>query len=245
MEQDFQNFELIVINDASSDDTKDVLEKYERDERIRIIHNPTNLGLQACLNIGLALSKGEYIARLDDDDHWIRKDKLTAQIERLDEDHELGIVGTQYIVDDVQHFNPLTDQEIRRQMLFRCPFRHSTVMYRKRLIEEFGDYDEALTYSEDWDLWLRLGIHCKMLNLEMPSTFISSEENASSRYLIRQIPINIKLIKKHRKNYPDAPKALFYQYLVKIVFSIIPVNGTIHNFLKNVYLKRFKILGES
>jgi glycosyltransferase involved in cell wall biosynthesis len=101
LRQSFSDFELIILNDCSTDDTERVVFSFmSQDKRIVYIRNDKNLGLAKTLNVGLGTAKGEYIARLDADDEWIDVDKLKKQVSLLDKYPEYTLVGTGAVVVD-------------------------------------------------------------------------------------------------------------------------------------------------
>ncbi len=162
--QSYTDFELIIINDASTDTTAQVLADWaQKDSRILVITNPQNLKLVATLNRALQYAKGTYIARIDDDDVWVDSHKLDVQVSRLDQDPSLVLIGTQFATIDGSGnimrpgFFFGKDAKIRQTLLLDNPFGHSTVLWRGSAITRGYSYDEHFTYCEDLELWLYLG----------------------------------------------------------------------------------------
>jgi hypothetical protein len=170
--QSYKNFEVIIINDNSTDNTLKVL-NFCKDDRFKIISNEQNMGLTKSLNIGLKYCNGKYIARMDADDFSI-KDRLFKQICFLDSNQNISLLGTSYY--KINHNNkvidiinvPLTDKEIKYWLLSKCPFGHGTVMMRREVLENAGGYDERFLYAQDFDLWLRLSEKFNFANLKEP-----------------------------------------------------------------------------
>ena len=243
-EQKNVDFELIVINDASTDDTDEIVRSFQlgTDNLVYIV-NAQNLGLQKSLNVGLHHAKGKYIARIDDHDLWIDPLKLQTQVEFLDKNPEVGLVGTAFKANGDTYINPIKDKEIRKQMPFRCPFCHVSVMFRKELLATVGFYDESLTYSEDWDFWFRMGSHTKMHNLQKVMVELSSENGLSEQFHSKQHMINFSLYQKYKHHYPKQIRALMYHLFVITYFRIIPSDVGIHRFVQKVFYKTF--FGES
>jgi len=136
--QSFEDFELIIIDDGSTDMTPDIAKEFTRkDKRVVFMSNKKNLGIQKTLNNGMRIAKGEYIARVDDDDEWVGSDKLARQVDFLDKNSDHVLVGTGVIVVDEKRdelfrfLQPSGDEAIRRKMLFKSYFMHSTVLFRK------------------------------------------------------------------------------------------------------------------
>src|SRR5574344_2461092 len=99
LSQSYQDFELIIIDDASTDNTKDVI---PNDDRIKYYKNEVNLGISKSRNLGVSLSCGQYIAMLDSDDYWLDNNKLQKQLEVINQDSKIGLVGTGIILVDEQ-----------------------------------------------------------------------------------------------------------------------------------------------
>jgi len=170
LDQSFNEFELIVIDDGSTDATATILESYRRqDSRLRICHQG-NRGLVESLNRGWMLARGNYIARMDADDVAI-KSRLECQVEFMEKHREVGVLGSavQFISPDGKPLmtspNPITDQEIRLALPYRCPFWHPTVLMRKDVLISVGGYRKVVVDAEDYDLWLRMAERCQLANL--------------------------------------------------------------------------------
>ena len=235
-EQDYTPIELIVVNDGSSDETQQLLELMQISFSFIVEQNPINLGLQKSLNIGIERATGKYIARIDDHDKWVKKDKLSKQVGFLEKNPSVGLLGTAYISNGTIMLNPETDLSIRKQILFRCPFCHVTVLMRKSVIDRMQGYDETLPYSEDWDLWLRIGQYTEMANLlDVTTEVINEGASLSGNYFLRQLPINRKIIKKHFRRYPNSWKAILYHHFINYFFTIIPINGIAHRMMKKIF----------
>lgn len=232
--QDYAHTEVIVINDGSTDDTAQVLAGLQG---ITLITNPQRLGLQKSLNVGCRAAKGKYIARIDDHDIWTDPTKLSKQIAKLEDDDRIGLIGTAFTIGQRTFINPLTDKDIRRQMLFRCPFSHVTVVFRKALFEFVGGYDEALTYSEDWDLWLRMGLQSQLLNLADVTTNVRESEAGSltDTFYVSQWHLNQSILRKYREAYPRRHLAGWYQAFVGLFFRVVKKDSAIHRYFTKIY----------
>lgn len=165
--QSFENFEFLIINDGSTDNSKEVINSYN-DPRIVLINNKKNIGLVASLNIGIKFSKGEFIARMDADDISI-SNRLSVQLNFLKGNKDIGACGTWVkIINSINNVNklPLDDDEIKYYMLFSSPFAHSSVMMRKDVIIENNiQYNNCFTEAEDYELWFNLSKHTKFANI--------------------------------------------------------------------------------
>ena len=171
LNQTFQDMELIVVDDASSQDINAVLEEFKGDEKLRYIRNDSNIGLAASINAGVAAAKGRYIARMDDDDFSVSI-RLETQLEFLDAHTDVDVVGggialydrdLNYIRD---HMFPSEHEEIVR---FLCrgnnPLAHPSVMFRREFFDRAGGYNASLRRVEDLELWGRMALTCRYANI--------------------------------------------------------------------------------
>lgn len=242
-QQEYSNLELIVINDGSSDNTLDTLKNIQKTYKFVILNNSENFGLQKSLNLGVQQAKGKYIARIDDHDIWIIKSKLTRQVSFMELNSKVGIVGTGYKVNGKNMINPITDTEIRNQILLRSPFCHVSVLMLKSVLDQVGGYNENLSYSEDWDLWLNMGRYSEFANLPDIMVAIQEEDlSLSGNYFLKQLPINRQIAKRYYKYYPRKIRAFLYHQFLRLFFAVAPVNGFFHKLMKSIFLHFFTLL---
>jgi len=169
--QTVRDLEVIVIDDGSTDGTGAILDAC-RDPRVRVVHQP-RAGLTRSLNRGIHTSTAPLVARLDADDVAL-PERFARQMAFLDAHPEVGLVGTGCreiapsgeILGTVRP--PADDGAIRRGLIRRNPFVHSSVMLRRAVLEQVGGYDEGLDVAQDYDLWLRMGSVTRMANLPDP-----------------------------------------------------------------------------
>jgi len=173
LNQSFKDYEFLIINDGSKDKSEDIIKRYEQnDPRIRLISRP-NKGLVATLNEGLAKAKGEYIARMDCDDISL-KSRLKTEVEYLDSNLNVGLVGSNYSIIDEEgkylvNTNVFTHPDDLKLCLVTCnQYGHGSVMIRKSVLKEVGDYDKSVGHLEDYDLWIRISHEAKVANIEQP-----------------------------------------------------------------------------
>ena len=172
LNQTYQDFELIIIDDASTDNSREVLSNYD-DHRIMRLYNPVNLGLTPSLNRGLAVSRGEFIARQDADDLSLPT-RLAQQLDYLDRHPDIGVLGTQMEVINaagtfVYNYElPVSHSLIAWSLFFGRSVAHPTVMLRRQVLEDAGGYDPVFTHVEDFELWTRLLEKTKFANLGYP-----------------------------------------------------------------------------
>lgn len=160
--QTFQDFELLLIDDGSTDQTPEIATRLAAsDPRIRLIRQEQS-GLVAALNHGLALARGEYLARMDADDRSLPT-RFAAQVAFLDANPEVAVVGGWgRLIDRNGHsfgekVPPTAGAKIQRMLSHgRSPIIHSAATLRRSALEEVGGYDPGYPHAEDLALWLRL-----------------------------------------------------------------------------------------
>lgn len=171
LNQTFTNFEFIIINDGSTDGTQQILESY-KDPRIIPVHQE-HLGFTKSLNNGIALAKGEYIARQDADDISM-PDRLEKQIEFLERHKNIALLGTATkFVDEKGRYLYTIEFScdhfaIERGMNRQNHFIHGSVMFKKQYFFELGGYRDFFLTSQDFDLWLRFIENYEVANLSNP-----------------------------------------------------------------------------
>ncbi len=174
LDQTFQAFEFIIIDDASTDRTPDIIKQFaEKDPRIKSFRNQTNIGPAGFirnLNSGCRQAKGKYIARIDHDD-ISRKDRLQLQFDFLENNPDIFIVGAALRKVDENNGDlglmipPENDEQIRKIMPKKISLYHPVIMFRKDFYEDF--YREKMRYCEDYDFYLRIMTdNMKMANLK-------------------------------------------------------------------------------
>lgn len=231
--QSVKDWELIIINDGSTDATGSLITEIAAIEpRIRILHFTSNKGIQKALNEGLLQAKAEYIARIDDDDVWADAKKIEKQLQYLAEHPDCVLVGTGLIVqnedgDELYRFlNPITDEEIRRRILYRNCFSHSTVLFKKAAALTFNGYDESeqALHTEDYDLWLKLGTIGTFVNLpEYLVRFTSRPGTISSKNKLAQFKHQLSITKQYQEKYPGYVVARIKSYMRLVIYSIFGV----------------------
>ena len=170
--QTFGDYEFIILDDGSTDDTGAILRRCADPRIVRI--DQGHSGLAASLNRGLSVARGDYIARMDSDDRAL-PERLEREVAFLDRHPEVGIVGTAFRPIDqngrVGELRRLPQEhiDIRWASLLANPFAHPTVAFRRDLLDRHGlSYDGWLAAVEDYDLWTRMLRHTRGANLREP-----------------------------------------------------------------------------
>lgn len=172
LNQTFSDFEFIIIDDNSNDNTWNIIQDYAlKDFRIVALKNEENIKLSRSLNKGLKLAKGKYIARMDADDYAV-PDRFQRQFDYMEKHLDVGIVGGAMELRDsnnkfigIRRYS-LTDELIRKYIYRYCPFCHPSIMLRKDVLNKVGGYDKLWNPAEDYDLYFRIGKITQFANLE-------------------------------------------------------------------------------
>ena len=193
--QTFHDFEIIAIDDASTDSSLNILYKYaEIDSRIKIYSNKSNLKLAATLNKGIQFSSAPLIARMDADDIAL-PNRLEYQYNFMLNNPKVAICGTNIKVlgtDQIWEM-PVSNSEIRATLVFNSPILHPTVIYRKHTICKYNGYNENIVYAEDYELWHRLSkdrevvfkniniplVYYRLTDSDKPSSYKEIQKNTA------------------------------------------------------------------
>jgi len=165
LNQTYNDFEFIIINDGSTDKTDEIILSYD-DPRIVYIKNEENLQIVKTLNKGIDLAKGKYIARMDADDISLPK-RFEKQMKFMEKNPEIGVCGTWIEVFGIRNERlkyPVEHEEIKATLLFNSALAHPSVMI-KRSILQINHYDVLYNKAEDYALWIELLETCKFCNI--------------------------------------------------------------------------------
>lgn len=164
--QTYQNWELLLIDDGSSDNSVQIIENYLEDDRIKLLRNELNSGIPATRNKGIENSHGEFIALLDQDDEWLPQ-KLEKQVNKfLEDDDSFGLIYSNVevrtdqgiVTERKKEIEPEVDiQSNLKLILTRNLITSPTVMIKRRALTEVGLFDESIRWGgDDYDLWIRI-----------------------------------------------------------------------------------------
>ena len=229
LNQSYEDFEFVVVDDPSSDATASVLDEYEAlDSRVVRIRNREPKGLVGSLNEGLRHCRGDYVVRMDADD-VAHPERLARQVEFLDSHPDVGIVGSYYQLLDEDGRKgevitmPESDLAIRWKSLFDCPFGHPAVAFRRRLVTDHDlRYSEHFPVTEDYDLWTRMLRHTRGANLATPLLFHRRDagSNRSQEYAREQLRDHDKIaFRTIRDQCPEVDVSLAEVSQLRVLFS--------------------------
>lgn len=210
--QKFSDFELIIIDDASPDNTENIVKQYLNDSRVKYIKIAKCNSIARARNSAWTYVSGKYVAVLDSDDVWSDDLKLSKQFDFLEKNPDFVVVGSGAALIDSQDkileyvYKPESDSDIRKDFFVKNPFFHSSVMFRFELIKKNGGYDEKIKFGEDLDLWLRFGKEGMFYNFqETMIKYRIHEDNEIKKHWSGAILDVLRIIKKNRKTYNAGP----------------------------------------
>jgi glycosyltransferase involved in cell wall biosynthesis len=197
--QSFQDYEIIVIDDGSTDNTREIAASFK--DKIRYIYQK-NQGVIKALNAGIAISKGEYVGFLGDDDLWL-KDKLAIQVPELDKKPDLGFVCSSAItVDESDKELSLIKKSSNHSDDFESLYENNSVLVltalvRRSVLDDVGYYDENLQQGcEDYDLWLRISKKYKFKMMDQPTAKYRIHQNNMSKNTDLMLKALVKTLTK-------------------------------------------------
>lgn len=202
-EQNYTDFEFLIVDDASTDNTWECLQAFsETDSRIRLFRNKKNSGVANCINRLIAESSGQYIARMDADDIALPH-RFEKQVDILDSG-KADLCGSWMIVfgDGPQFLwrTRVEDEEIRYELLFSSTFCNPTVMLRRELMERHP-YNPEMVPAADYDLWVRIAPDASLYNIPEPLVrYRKHRGQISQRKNLLQGAIAAKIAINHLRN---------------------------------------------
>ena len=217
LSQTFQDWELIVVNDGSTDHTVEVLNAYTmRDRRIRSIHKE-NSGISEARNTALAIATGKYIAFIDDDDRWL-PEKLEMQVKLMDSKPEVGFCYVRFqiykkVEDRLEKgtlFPPFLATKFEE--LFDAFIAPSAAIFRKTCLDQAGWFNVQYNRCEDFDLWLRVGQITQIAPIDEVGAFtVMDERHRGIDNEILSWKMGIKFIKRIKLT----PQCSYYRPFLK------------------------------
>lgn len=236
--QTYQDFEFIIVNDCSNDSSLAILLDYEkRYNSIRLLNNTKNIGLTKSLNKAISVAKGEFIARMDADD-ISEHHRFERQITYFEEHEDIDILGT--FSNDIngqgeifrKRTTPVHHDDIVRMLPKLCPMAHPTVMFRKDSLASIGFYNERFRTSQDLEMWFRAaGVGLRFANIpeflfryRMDSDFL---DRKTFQFRWNDYQLRLEGFK-----YIKLPWYKYGYALIPILLGILP--SSVYNSLKKI-----------
>lgn len=194
LQQSFRDFKFIIVNDASRDRSKNILDKFaSENSRIKLINNRRRMGLTKSLNLAIKSTLSQYVIRMDADDISLPR-RFAEQIQFMDRQPEVGVSGTWvYLIDKndkklkVKKM-PTKAKDIKKTAIKANPFIHPSLIIRHSIFKEIGYYNEKFLYAQDYEFILRILKKYQGVNLPRPLILyrIGGEKSASVRFIKQQ-----------------------------------------------------------
>ena len=254
LSQSYSDFEFLIINDGSSDNSEIIIKEYS-DKRIRYICNDENIGLIASLNKGIELSKGKYIARQDADDIACNK-RFEMQMRFLEDNPNVSVVGSWISLIDkndniITHWKYPTSPIVARwALLFNSAIAHSASMFRRNEVKKINGYSSEYKYAEDFEMWSRLNKNSDICNIaevlqlyRVHDNAVSTLKNNDQVNVMRKISFNNlnELLKNDLK--PESISLLTDSKLVKNTAQARDYICSM-NILFNIFSDKFELQNE-
>lgn len=219
--QTYKNYELVAVNDGSTDRTCEILHQYQDRLELRYVRHPVNKGIAVSVNDGIRNSTGEYITFLDHDDIWFPY-MLETQVENLESDPKFGMVHSDFqtidaggtvIEESVAHCRDRKrpSGDVFRELFMDSFIAASSVLIRKECFDRLGGFDESLVWG-DYHLWLRIARHYRIGYVPKVLTKYRQHNSQSTRTYDGQPPdkesVAMIAIKKLLDQYPEIREEL-------------------------------------
>jgi len=222
LRQTYKNIEIIVVDDGSKDETREVLKEVE--EKIRYVYKE-NGGASSARNLGIINSTGEYIALLDCDDLYL-PGKIEKAVEALDNDPKIGFVHTgAYFINSegyqVKEYSPKKKQRegnIFSKLLLGNYICNSTVVARRQCFEKCGTFDETIFVPADWDMWLRISAQYNAGYIKEPLTIYRIPEGDDRLNYSKESKIDQLIVLEKVFNNYEIPVSLQKRLISRIYY---------------------------
>tara|TARA_Y100000590_G_scaffold470185_1_gene662611 strand:+ start:4368 stop:5720 length:1353 start_codon:yes stop_codon:yes gene_type:complete len=198
LDQTYRNFEILIIDDGSNDNSKQIIKKYEDIENVFTVYQSNN-GLNKSNNIALKMARGKYLIRLDADD-YLDPHALELMVSKLDEHKDIALVFPDYyevdidgnILKQIQRHN--FDKDVT---LFDQPAHGACTMIRKNVLMQVGGYDESEKKQDGYDIWIKIIDKYKISNINLPLFFYRQHQNNLTRDEKDLLEVRSRIKEKH------------------------------------------------
>lgn len=244
LSQTFKDFELLIVNDASTDNSSVIIKKYaKKDPRIRVVNNQKNLRIAMSLNKAVYLSEADIIARMDADDISHPR-RLELQYNLIKRNPKIGVVGANMVVIDKngkqisKREYPVTSKELKKVVFRYSPFAHPVVVFRKIIFEEFEGYDKKMVPCEDIDLWFKIGSKYEFATVPKFLLWYTLNPTAGGRKKLRNLELlgfRIKINAMKKYGYRPSLYDLIYNFGEFSTLWFMPTRARVwlYNFLRS------------
>jgi len=198
LSQDYENTELIIIDDGSTDKSLDIISKYSGLKNIKIIKQK-NRGLIVSNNIALKLSKGKYMMRLDADD-YLDKRIVSLLVNELEKDEKIALCFPDYYEIDINNeiLKHVRRFDFEKEIsLYDIPAHGACTLIRKKVLKEIGGYDENFTRQDGYDLWLSVTHKYKVTNVNLPLFYYRQHGSNLTKNESKLLKTRSEIINKH------------------------------------------------
>ena len=228
LNQTYKNFEIIIIDDGSTDNSRKIIEKFSKNKKIKIIYQKNN-GLVVSNNIALKTCKGTYITRLDADD-WLHPNFLQIMVNTAIINKKCAMIFCNYYITNER--GQITDQfyrhEFRKVKLMDQPAHGACSLINVKKLKELGGYDEQFNCQDGVDLWLKIIGRHKVKSVNLPLFYYRQHGKSLTKDVRKIYKTRDQILKKHAKNKNKS----------KNIIAIIPVRGQGYD-ETSVALKKF------
>jgi glycosyltransferase involved in cell wall biosynthesis len=230
--QSFLDFELILVDDCSTDGTRRVLDQYRDLPKVRLVFSDTNLGASGARNLGISKANGALIAFQDSDDYWMPH-KLRLQVGALDASPECGICycGSLYYSDKNCYYIPergfeRLDGDMAKEILRGNTTSTQTFVIRKDILDRVGIFDSRLDPVEDWDLMIRVAQITQFRFIPEPLVIIYGTPGSISSFRANNAESRGRIVEKHRGLFRKNRAMLARQhYILGRIWQNLGVSG--------------------
>lgn len=247
LNQQYSNFEFIIIDDHSKDKTYTLIKKIQKtDKRIHLLRNRSNLGVTKSLNKGLQMVKGKYIVRMDSDD-WAYPERISSQVELMESNPHIVVSGSYIEVCD-ENLNTkylrkyhLEDKLIKKHLFRYSPFAHPVTIWRTEILKK-EPYNNTIKVGQDYELYFRVGKMGEFRNLERPLLKLRMHNKSVSASMNNQQSRSTVEIRKKAVlylGYKMTKIDIIYNFLQSKLIYIIPVKM---RFILFNFLRRFDFI---
>jgi len=201
LNQTFKNYELLIMDDCSSDNSYNVCKEFEDNERVKVFKNNSNIGLTKSLNILAEQSNAKYLARQDADD---LSDFQRMEIQKMIlEKNNYDIVTSRALIMDTKELRPKFSHLIPKSLIlkYKNPFIHGSLFLKRKVFYEIGGYDEDYRYAQDYKFFIDAKLKgYKIFTINKPLYYLNIKNNISNNFYKEQKYYSKKASAYYKKN---------------------------------------------